>query len=465
MVGKWWLPTAPEVRVGGVLEIDTNGGSRLELTDSFADHMGAKVVHGAADGRNVTLLECQPANGGRITVGEQHTVVEVFRPSVVLVGVHLGSEDDQAFDGLEVELANLTAWTQRTGIDRRSVYAAAEDGSDKLTFRRVTVDPSVLDPVFAQLKESGETVTLGWFLNIPRTAVGAWERGFTVKERASVIVRSDEKRAWNGFNDTVSAVRDLVTLATQMGCRVGKKTLLVGDDAGDSRDYPVGLYFDAGSGKERAVSADDIIFTLEDVDWGTLLPSWVALRKKVGLPLDVLFSLDYNEGGFYQNRIFNAASATEGFHAALCSESVGIPAELYQMVKAATRDLFPEDKDAREWIRQRTGDNRPGLKQRITEIAKIPDQTAVEKLLTDVDVWARWLRDARNALGHLNTGELEKKVPEQVRYRLAYVTKALLHLVLMQELGLSAATQQKAVENNFGYSARAFGEGVSAAKT
>lgn len=464
MVGKWWLPTAPEVRVGGVLEVDTNGRSRLELTDSLAADMGAKVVHGAADGRHVTLLECVPANGGKITIGEQHTVVEVFRSRVVLVGVHLESEEDRAFDGLQVELANLTAWTQRTGINRRDIYAAAEDGPDKFTFRRTTVDPSLLAPVSAQLKESGETVTLGWSLKLPRTALGAWERGFTVKERATVIVRSDEKRAWDGFNDTVSAVRDLVTLATQVGCRVGKKTLLVRDDDADSRDYPVGLYFDAGSARERAVSAQDIIFTLEDVDWDTLLPAWVALRKKVGLPLDVLFSLDYNEGGFYQNQIFNAASATEGFHAALCSESVGLPAEVHEKVKAAIRDLFPEDKDAREWISQRTGDNRPGLKQRITEIAKIPDQTAVEKLLTDVDVWAKWLRDARNALGHLNTGELEKKVPEQVRYRLTYVTKALLHLVLMQELGLSAATQQKAVENNFGYSARAFGEGVRAAK-
>ncbi len=74
-------------------------------------------------------------------MGEQYTVVEVFRSRVVLVGVHLGSEDEQAFDGLEVELANLTAWTQRTGIDRRSFYKADEDGSDKLKFRRITVDP------------------------------------------------------------------------------------------------------------------------------------------------------------------------------------------------------------------------------------------------------------------------------------------------------------------------------------
>ncbi|MFE7422123.1 HEPN domain-containing protein [Rhodococcus sp. NPDC057529] len=465
MVGKWWLPTAPTAPVGGVLEIDANGRSRLELTDSLLGNMDAQVVHGAADGRQVTLLECQPANGGKITMGQEHTVVEVVQPRVVLVGIHLESAEDEAFDGLEVEMANLTAWTRRSGINRTDVFKGSEDGSDKLTFARVVVEPSVLEKVLARLEDAGETATLGWTLKW-NTATEAWERAFTVKELATVTVRADEKRTWRGFNETVSAVRDLVTLATQVGCRVGKKTLLVREaEKGEgTRDYPVGLYFDAGSGDERAVSPHDIIFTLDDVDWGMLLPAWVALRKKVGLPLDVLFSLDYNRGDFYQNQIFNAASATEGFHAALRPESIGIPDELYQEVKTTARALFPENPAARDWIRGRTGDNRPGLKQRILEIAEIPDQTAVEKLLTDVDMWAKWLKDARNALGHLNTGELEAKVPEQARYRLTYLTKALLHLVLMQELGLSAATQQKAVENNFGYSARAFGEVVRAAK-
>jgi len=451
------------MQVGGVLEVDANGQSRLELTDSLVGEDGALVVHGAADGRHVTLVECQPANGGKTTMGQQHTVVEVFRPSVVLVGIHLESAEDEVFDGIEVEMANLTAWTQQSGINPTHVYKVPEQGSDDYTFVRVVVEPSTLERVPARLDQSRETVTLGWTSSW-KTSTEALERDFTVRERATATIRSDEKRTWRGFNETVSAVRDLVTLATQVGCTVGKKTLLIQrtEESAKPRDYHVGLYFDAGSREARTVSPHNIIFTLGDVDWASVLPAWLALRKKVGLPLDVLFSLDYDKGGYYENQIFNAASATEGIHAALRPGSTGIPDDLYREVKDAARKLFPDNQAARDWIRGRTGNNRPGLKQRIVEVAEIPDQAAVEKLLTDVDVWAKWLRDARNALGHLNTGELEAKVPEQARYRLTYVTKALLHLVLMQELGLSAATQQKAVDNNFGYSARAFGEVVRA---
>lgn len=88
-------------------------------------------------------------------------------------------------------------------------------------------------------------------------------------------------------------------------------------------------------------------------------------------------------------------------------------------------------------------------------------KTAVDDLLGDRDTWAKWLSRARNSIGHLNTGELEKNVPEDARYRLTYVTKALLHLVLMQQLGIGSSYQRKAVNDNWGYSAREFKASVA----
>ncbi|WP_338891914.1 hypothetical protein [Rhodococcus sovatensis] len=354
MVGKWWLPATPDAQVGGVLEIDADGQSRLELTDSLLNDSLHAVLHGAADGRPVTLLNCQPMNGGKITWGQLHTVVEVGRPTVILVGIHLAAGDDVGFNGIEVELSNLTAWTRRSGIIRTTAYTTPDEGTDHYKFARVEINPTKLEQVSARLEDASETVTLAWRLNWG-SKEGAWDRDFEVEERATLTVRSDERRAWSGFTPTVSAVRDLITLATQAGCRVGKKSLLIRED-GETRDYPVGLYFDSGSARERSVSVHDIIFTLEDIEWATLKPEWVALRNRVGLALDVLFSLDYIEDGFYQNRIFNAASATEGFHAALRPESVGISDALHQDVKVAVKALFPDNLEAREWLRGRTGD-------------------------------------------------------------------------------------------------------------
>src|SRR5260370_42321424 len=102
----------------------------------------------------------------------------------------------------------------------------------------------------------------------------------------------------------------------------------------------------------------------------------------------------------------------------------------------------------------RISDNRPGLKDRLVELVTAADSEAVPNLLPDVDTGAKWLKNARNAIGHLNPGELEKKVPlDDARFRLDYVTRAVLHLVILAKLGVSSERQRQAVFEKWRYSA------------
>jgi hypothetical protein len=75
------------------------------------------------------------------------------------------------------------------------------------------------------------------------------------------------------------------------------------------------------------------------------------------------------------------------------------------------------------------------------------------------------LRDARNAVGHVNTGQLQEKIPEKALYRLQYITRALLHLVLINQLGISAEIQRRLVHEQhiWGFSAAQFREAVTEA--
>ena len=98
------------------------------------------------------------------------------------------------------------------------------------------------------------------------------------------------------------------------------------------------------------------------------------------------------------------------------------------------------------------------------ELVTKADDEAVHSLVTDVDTWARWLKNARNAIGHLNTGELERKVPlEEARFRLEYITRAALHLIILAELGMSGEDQRQVVFEKWSYAAGKFGEAVAAA--
>jgi Apea-like HEPN len=154
------------------------------------------------------------------------------------------------------------------------------------------------------------------------------------------------------------------------------------------------------------------------LNFATVIHDWFNLREKIGLPLDVLLGLDYDRGGYYENRLFNAAAAAEGFHAAFFPDSTGLPPEAHEVVvRRVESALFYALKADREWAMSRIKDNRPGLKQRLVELVTRADSEAVQNLLTDVDTWAKWLKNARNAIGHLDTDELETRVPLEAARR------------------------------------------------
>jgi hypothetical protein len=490
-VGQWWLPAEPGRTVGGVLDIDSDTGLRLELTDQLLpgglNPVLAPIIHGHADGREVTLLDCMPANGGHTVIAQVITTTQVTRPRVALIGLHLADASDAVFDGLEVSITGLTPWAVSSGIQ---VSYVARPGSND----RFNMLLRWIEPVEATLPGPAPlTLSLNWY---PKSSgltgtADLHSRVYRVEERVALRMRSTTPQAWNGFTSSAVAVRDLMTVATQTPCRITQRTLLVATQAAQEF-HRIDLYFKSGSrwpDREDQFRETEMVFTLQDFDFAHITQRWFALRDTIGMPLDVLLGLDYQPGGFYENRLFNAASAAEGFHAALFPNSTALPTQVHVALKKRVsnalaglkkrllnkvtsligelptheRDKVVElvtgvkDPTQREWVMNRLGDNRPGLMARYLELATKADSEAVDALLTDVETWAGWLRDARNAIGHVNTGKLAEKVPdEDALYYLVTITRALLHLVVLAELGVSADTQRRLVDDEWNYAAERF---------
>ncbi|MGW5074068.1 ApeA N-terminal domain 1-containing protein [Rhodococcus sp. NPDC004095] len=455
-VGKWWVPSNADHKVGGVLEIDESGKSRLELTDELIGAADVPVLHGAADGRHITLLDAIRTNGTKRVIGQHSTTVEVIQAETVLVGIALNDGEDVVFDGIEVNISHLTMWANRTGMSTKLVPKEGGKG-----FTRTIAGFDVLDSLISRVESASAEISLDWILTMTGPRNEAWNRSYHVDERVRLKIVSDHPRSLGGFDDLVQAVQDLVTLGVQSGCAVTDRVLIIRRDG--TRDYPVKIFFQAG----RLITKDvirtrDVLFGLDDIeDFGAAIESWLSLREQIGLPLHVLFGLDYEPGGYYENQIFNAASAAEGFHTALCPKTKAISDEDHVAIKAKVDEVFEGVQKA--WLKQLIGNNRPGLKTRYMELAELADPEAVGELLGNVDTWAKWLKDARNAIGHLNTDELEKKIPEDARFRLTDITKALLHLILIDRLGIDVAVQRRAVEVPFSYSSREFRAAVEEA--
>jgi hypothetical protein len=465
-VGKWWLPTNPGQAVGGVLEVDAGSSRlRLELTDRLLpdDRPAERVpmIYGAANGREITLLESLPANGGRTTMAQVVTTTQVVRPRVALVGIRLDDPRQEVFDGQKTSMTGLTALASRSGLDYEWIATPETDDRSRLTV-------GWTDPLETQLDEPPETLGFHWEISSGLPNLTSAERRFEVKERVVLHVASTVPQAWDGFLGRSKAVRDLVTITTQQPSRVFEHQLLISQPGPIPVPYTVGLYFQGIEGSAEFADDGDppeALVTVGDANFATVIRDWFALRDKIGLPLDTLLGLDYDRGGYYENRLFNAGAAAEGFHTALFPNSTGLPPEVHSSVaRQVERALFYFVKKDRNWALSRIKDNRPGLKDRLVELVTKADGEAVHSLITDVDTWAKWLKNARNAIGHLNTGELERKVPlEEARFRLEYITRALLHLIVLAELGLSGEDQRQVVFEKWRYAADKFREAVTQA--
>ncbi|WP_415973798.1 HEPN domain-containing protein [Rhodococcus sp. 077-4] len=453
-VGKWWVPSNENRQIGGVLTVDVDGHSELELVDELIDEDDpVAMVYGAAQGRDITLLDVMSKGTSRV-FAQNVSAVERSQPGAVIVGFHLESPTQEVFDHIDVQISNLTTWARDTSIEETTTFTEHEDGMT-IVSDEIKITPP--EAVFARLDAHEVDVAMRRVVRRSGTKERAWARSLDIQEEVTLRISANSPRSWDGFTPTLLAFRDLITLAVQSGSVIGARKLLI-DIADRPTPYVVDLYVNGGGEVSDARRHRDLLFDLRDVDFETVINRWVAIRTQIGLPLDVLLGLDYIKTGYYENRLFNAASAGEGFHTGLYPDSKQLTTEQHAAIKARVAEVF--EGDDLTWVKQQVSWNRLGLKDRYMELAGHADQKAVTALLTDAETWARWLKNARNSIGHVDTDALAKAVPDSARFLLTDITRAFLHLVLLQELGLDPELQRRAVDNLYTFRAGQFREAV-----
>jgi hypothetical protein len=104
-----------------------------------------------------------------------------------------------------------------------------------------------------------------------------------------------------------------------------------------------------------------------------------------------------------------------------------------------------QSEQIRDFVKSRLR-NDATYNDRMVELASIPDSEAVDKLLTDRVQWAERLKNSRHDLAHAN--ERPAQTSDSVgALCLLETTYALLCLVAMAEIGLSAEVQRRAVSD------------------
>lgn len=154
--GLWWLPDDPDYRVPGFLRYEPGNGLTLSLIGTFEErlmttlapglvavHEGQQtweVIHGAAEQREITLLDCIP-NGGTRTIAarvkspDKQTVVA----TIAIIGAHVSGNNDEAFAAAEVSVEDLGLWSASSVFKALlGTPGGKPDGSGSISVNRIT---------------------------------------------------------------------------------------------------------------------------------------------------------------------------------------------------------------------------------------------------------------------------------------------------------------------------------------
>lgn len=448
--GFWWRPDAPDNPQAGILTEQPAGGTLLSLIGGFdlsirtplrgggfSVEQGTQqlpLLQGRCGSTRITLVDviCRSSRGGNLTPDEQ-----ILAPGTALIGIALADVDDPIFHTTHLRLENLLPWLDLGGMEvKRSV-----DGSTSTATVTRTAPMTAHDDGWTI---SGRTVTGGFQAEHLQDATS-----IRAEVRAFLSVQSPEPVSYRGFNEISHALNDLLTLAGDSPSGLLSRSL----------DYPLpptapmvvaGLAYDDNAEVIarrifQATPGDTVtspfLFTCRDLPFDVLVERWLRLRRLAVDACNILFGTLYSRPTYTEIRLLNIGIAAEALHRALFPHSRPMTDEQFTTLQMAALDGL--SKPDRGWLHRRLH-NELSYVERLLHLADLPDQTAVTQLIPDRETWAKQLKEARNGMAHT----ARPRVSSGALFELTEVSRYLLYLVLMQQLGLTGEIQQRALQQN-----------------
>lgn len=349
--GNWWHPSAPEKLVSGTLTIDPDGTARLELNGELGpDGPTAPLLHGEANGRDVTLIDCLTERTALYGIRGRAARFQIVTPyGGVLVGALLSHKEEPRYRIAEVQLDYLTSWARMTDTKLSNNDATGA----------ISIEMQPLRTIEANFGNFTVELRTGRkYTSSPVPYPGGEE--VDLRDYVVAWIWSEEPTDYRGFDEPIRALEDLLTLSARKPSTTRSRTLYTGDPANQEDAYAVGediLFVPGRVPSNEPMTFAKFLFTLQDIEFDTVLDRWYHLRKKVKGGLDVLLGLDYEPGGYYENRLLSAAGALESIHRGLRPGSTAIGAEEFENIKNDIETHCTEK--TWNWVRERLP-NTPG---------------------------------------------------------------------------------------------------------
>jgi hypothetical protein len=296
--GQWWLPNDEGHHAAGTLKVSQSGDLRLWLVGALGQVVTFQskshpVILGWVDkspfGDVVTLHGC--VLGGS-TVGSGSSTRENYHAARAYFGAHLTQKADFAFNSMLLRLGGLAEWAQvHSGFEQGMLQGGDQDARSALLWYRHKA------PLVAEVP--GGRLTLGAGLAMHQSA-----REYQFREPVGLSVYCPDAKSADEMNgDYVYPLQNLMTFVCDRPQEVEVFAVRRGEFPANAAAPDIHVLGPRVQPDDDEVPADPVrsfqmLFTLEDVDFGDFIGRWLRVTGKYGAACNVFFGLQYGPPAF-----------------------------------------------------------------------------------------------------------------------------------------------------------------------
>ncbi len=447
--GVWWLPNDPDGAVPGIMEFSNDAGIELRLLGMFNVASGTDptamtppVIHGAAEGKSITLCRGLPLG---FKMSGPGAVSQRFRAEYALVGANVVSPDTVQFNKATIEYAHLSDWARLTGFDDNLVVG---NGSQLQEYELLYKYP---EEVGADTDQARLAISYGFRRTGDLISKVSLEQTvhFRVEPREAVSFSSLLKHF-------VTPLRNFLTLSTVLPNYVSRLAVYSSqvqvEAAAGMRDVELEVLYQQlrGRDEEKSLSPYDMLLTLGDVSgqFGAVMQNWLNVANDLESVCSLFFGLRYAPIVYAEWEFLNLAQAAESYHRRRLSNEV-LPKNHHKAKLKSIVDAAPDEH--RTWLKQRLSySNEPSFADRIAELAALTKHI-IGPLVSSPEKFVKLVKDTRHYMTHHDPRGRDKAATGARLYGAALTLEFMVEACLLSELGLSEEKSKAVFARNQRY--------------
>lgn len=436
--GYWWLPDCEEAKLTGTLTYSQDEGAILDVVGLFDEEKtkptkDLSIILGVTQqGKPVTLYKCIVKSWSYPLVGLGGSR---YLAHFVFEGVHFQSVENIKFHELRGSYTDLDSWVGIYGFTIEQDYA---DKKTKITYKLPE----------SKNYDIGDTFEVGINFTSRGPNYSIVQTDVTISQNVYLSVKSKNVDInFHAIFDLLNKFLYLLQFGVQ---RIPYTISLLGfskenqEEGSDGKIYypQINIYFipiePIENRKERI--PQEFLYTFADLSSEQIV-TWFTVFNKYETIIHLYRSLFYKDRLFIDTKFLNIVQSLESLHSILFDGQY-LPNDKFGEQKKKVLEFIPSELS--KWVEDALGNaNYKRMRQKIFELLDNKKEF-VEKLIEDIDIFAKRVTGTRNNFVHHNKQNSifsKEELPSVI-----FILILVLELYLLEIIGFSNEKVKELVE-------------------